>query len=358
MKAIVLTRSHFLMTRVHDFAVDLAKLGKTAKEIKQSLDVVYPDSALSKTAIYDILKKVKAGQDASDQRHSNPVKTVRTPDFIEAVKLFIEQDRRVTVQELKEHFSCSRGTIQNVLHNDLGLVKKSARWVPKLLSDGQKEERARLAADFKMKVEMNGQAWLKSIVTMDESAVALHTPETKEKSKQWLRKGTPGPIKARVHSSREHVMVLAFFDSEGMIYTRYVAKGTKVNAIYVRDTLARFRKALAAKRPQMVKNGWRFHWDNAPVHTAEVVRNYLAKHKIEMVPHPPYSPDLAPADFFLFPKGKTALSGRTLARSSFQKEWERVVRSINTSAFANAYQKWYERCVKCVQLKGDYVEKN
>ena len=120
LKVIMLTRFQFSMARAHDFAVDLAKVGRSAKEIKQSLDVVYPDSAFYKAAIYDILKKVKAGQDASDQCDSNPVKTVRTPDFIEAVKLFIEQDRRVTVQELKEYFGCSRGTIQNVLHNDLG----------------------------------------------------------------------------------------------------------------------------------------------------------------------------------------------------------------------------------------------
>jgi hypothetical protein len=51
---------------------------------------------------------------------------------------------------------------------------------------------------------------------MDESAVSLYTPETKRQSKQWLVKGTPGPIKAKVHATRKKQMVLAFFDAKGL----------------------------------------------------------------------------------------------------------------------------------------------
>jgi hypothetical protein len=40
------------------------------------------------------------------------------------------------------------------------------------------------------------------IITMDESAVSFHTPQTKKQSKQWLVKGEPGLIKAKVNASR------------------------------------------------------------------------------------------------------------------------------------------------------------
>ncbi len=42
----------------------------------------------------------------------------------------------------------SEKTIFNILHQDLGLKKKSARWVPKLLSEEQKQERVRVCSDF------------------------------------------------------------------------------------------------------------------------------------------------------------------------------------------------------------------
>jgi len=55
---------------------------------------------------------------------------------------------------------------------------------------------------------------------------------------------------------------------------------------------------------------WMLNHDNAPAHASLLIRSYLAKHQTSVVPYPPYSPDLAPADFFLFLKLKTTLKGR------------------------------------------------
>jgi histone-lysine N-methyltransferase SETMAR len=52
------------------------------------------------------------------------------------------------------------------------------------------------------------------------------------------------------------------------------------------------------------------HHDNAPAHTALPVRKFLASKQITVLEHPPYSPDLAPNDFFLLPKIKEILKGR------------------------------------------------
>ena len=65
--------------------------------------------------------------------------------------------------------------------------------------------------------------------------------------------------------------------------------------------LREFRKRFRRKRPALFKSGpWHFHQDNAPVHYSILVTDYLSKMGIKTVPHPPYSPDLAPCD--LFPK--------------------------------------------------------
>ena len=119
---------------------------------------------------------------------------------------------------------------------------------------------------------MKGLAVLDKIVTMDESSVSFHTPATKKQSKEWTKKGQPGPIKAKVHASRTSQMVLAFFDNKGPIYTNDVPRGTTVNAIYILGALGRFQKAFKKKRPEMAAGEWFFHWDNAPVHSAAVVK--------------------------------------------------------------------------------------
>ena len=60
-------------------------------------------------------------------------------------------------------------------------------------------------------------------------------------------------------------------------------------------------EAWIVRKPDLV-----LHLDNAPAHASLLIRSHLAK-QTSVVPHPPYSPDLAPADFFLFPKLKTTL---------------------------------------------------
>ncbi len=76
-----------------------------------------------------------------------------------------------------------------------------------------------------------------------------------------------------------------------------------VNKEYYAKVLWKFRKRFRRKRPALFKSGqWHFHQDNAPFHNSILVTDYFTKMGIKTVPHPPYSPDLAPCDFWLFPK--------------------------------------------------------
>ena len=88
-----------------------------------------------------------------------------------------------------------------------------------------------------------------------------------------------------------------FFDSTGTISMHWVPTGQTVNKV-----LREFRKKFRQKRPALFKSGqWHFHQDNAPVHNSILFTDYLTKMVIKTVPHHPYSPDVAPDDFWLFP---------------------------------------------------------
>jgi hypothetical protein len=177
--------------------------------------------------------------------------------------------------------------MHNILHVELGLVKKSSRWVPKLLSSEQKEERVRSCSEFIAAIDHSSMAMLDQIIMMDETVVSNHTPQTKRQSNQWIKKEKPGPIKARVHASWTKQMLLAFFDSKGLVYTHIMPKRTTINANYILMVLGKFMVHLRKKRPDMTKGNWFFHWDNAPVHTAAVVKNWLAAKEIQLLLHPP-----------------------------------------------------------------------
>jgi hypothetical protein len=75
------------------------------------------------------------------------------------------------------------------------------------------------------------------------------------------------------------------------------------------------------------------------------------------LPHPPYSPDLAPADFFLFPEMKMQLKGRRFhSVADIQRESQKVMDSLTQNDFEAAFQQWQERCDWCIAAKGDYFE--
>ena len=79
-----------------------------------------------------------------------------------------------------------------------------------------------------------------------------------------------------------------------------------VNHAFYKDILERLQKRVQLVRRDIADN-WVLHHDNAPAHTALSIREFLAKKHISVLPHPPYSPDLAPCDFYLYTKLKSKL---------------------------------------------------
>ena len=150
-------------------------------------------------------------------------------------------------------------------------------------------------------------------------------------------------------------MIMTFFDSKGMIYSRCLAIGCKVNSDIFVETMRAFLKAYHKKRP--ASKDWFLHMDNAPCHKSKVTTDFLAKKGIKLLPHPPYSPDLAPCDFWLFGKVKADLGGKLIEEETVRYEWERAVRTISTSEFRATFNRWLEHHEKCIRVGGEYIER-
>ena len=106
----------------------------------------------------------------------------------------------------------------------------------------------------------------------------------------------------------------------------------------------------------LFKSGqWHFQQDNAPVHNSILVTDYLTKMDIKTVPQPPYSPDLIPCDFWLFPK----LRGCCYETIEEMKEAvTKVIDTLTQEDFHGSFQKLLERCNTCIVAGGDYFEED
>ena len=143
-----------------------------------------------------------------------------------------------------------------------------------------------------------------------------------------------------------------------MIYIHWVPTGQTVNKEYYIEVLREFRKRFLGKRPALFKSGqWHFQQDHAPVHNSILVTDYLTKIGIKTVPHPPYSLDLAPCDFCLFPKLKEQVRGcRYETIEEMKESVMKVIDTLMQEDFYGAFQKLLERYNKRIAAGGDYLE--
>ncbi|GFY26793.1 mariner Mos1 transposase [Trichonephila clavipes] len=100
-----------------------------------------------------------------------------------------------------------------------------------------------------------------------------------------------------------------------------------------------------------------FHHGNAQAHTSALAAAKLIKLGYELLPHPPYSPDLAPCDFFLFFNLKKSLAGQKCHSNEevISPQWPTL--QTSRKLFSDWLRKLEHRWVKCIELKGDYIEK-
>ena len=110
----------------------------------------------------------------------------------------------------------------------------------------------------------------------------------------------------------------------------------------------------------MAKKKVLFHQDNARVHTCAVSMAKLYELSYKLVPHPPYSPDLDPSEYVLFPNLKKWLGEKRFSsKDEIIDQTNTYFKDLEKSYFfLEGIQKLKKRWTKCIELKGDYVEKN
>jgi len=292
-----------------------------------------------------------------DSRPGRP-STSTNDDHIERAHAVIRGNRHLTIREVTDEVGISIGSSHRIFTEKLQMCRVSAKFVPHLLADDQKEKHVEISQE--MLASANGnEKFLKNIITGDETWVYRYDVETKMQSSQWIWKGSPRLKKAQMSWSKIKVMLVVFSDWKGIVHHEFVLCGQTVKKTVVPEVLVRLRDAVCRKRPELWENWtWMLHHDNAPAQVSLLIHSYPAKHQTSTAPNPPYSPDLAPADFFLFPKLKTTLKERRF--QTIEEIKENVVRellAVTVSVFQEAFKQWKKCWEWCIASKGDYFER-
>jgi hypothetical protein len=145
-----------------------------------------------------------------------------------------------------------------------------------------------------------------------------------------------------------------FFYHQGVVQKEFVPLGQTVNQTFHREVLDRLRRSVLGARPEIAVN-WILHHDNAPCHGALSVREFLASKQISVFPQPPYSPYLAPCDFFLFPNIKHRLKGHHFATvDNIKGAAAEVLNGLTEEDFQRCFLESGNRWKRCMVSQGAY----
>ena len=250
---------------------------------------------------YESFKHFRVGRNSVGEiLTSGRTSTSTKDDDVEKILAVIRGNRHLTLQEFSDEVGIGIGSCHQIFTEEVHMRDVSAKFLPLLLTDDQKDSRVEISQKLLDNANYNENILMK-IVTMNESWVYLHDVETKMQSSQCMVIGSPRP-KARISRSKTSVFLVAILDWKGIVQYEFAPRGRVENKQLFQDILAHLREAVGRKKPELWENGtWIFHTDNAQVHASLLICIYLAKYQMSVVPLVPYSLDLAPADYFFFP---------------------------------------------------------
>ncbi len=180
------------------------------------------------------------------------------------------------MRDLAQELSVSKSSIHNIVRKDLKLSKLAPKFIPKDLTQAQKDHRKQVSEN-NIQLMKDNPGLLQSVITCDESWVSVFEMDTKRASSEWHPKGTrlDCPQKPLKQRSERKCMLTAFFDRTGVVHVEFKAPGVNVTAEAYCATLRRFKESVRRKRPAL----WRRNaqglqsflllQDNASPHTAD-----------------------------------------------------------------------------------------
>jgi len=160
-----------------------------------------------------------------------------------------------------------------------------------------------------------------------------------------------------VQKSAGRVLASIFWDQDSILLIDYLPKGQTINTEYYLSLPVQMKDILKEKRCRKFTKRVLFLHDNAPAHRALATEKKLAYLGFHCRHHPPYSPNLAPLDYHLFPGLEKQLKGCHFSSDvEIIAATETWLDGQHSEFFLSGLQKLEQWAKKCIELHGDYVE--
>lgn len=322
--------------------------GKNAAQTQKKICAVYGVNAVTKVTCQTWLNRFRANNFELEDAPRSGRPTVVESDEIATM---IATDRHLTTREIAAHLRVDQSTVLRRLHK-LGMVSKCDVWVPHELSEKNLMDRISIS-DYLLKRNKN-EAFLKRLVTADEKWIVYNNVIRK---RSWSKRGEPPAATPKDGLHPKKVMLCIWWDWKGVVYYELLPQGQTIDSDKYCSQLNKLKRALHENRPETInRKGVVFHHDNAKPHTSLQTRQKLLRLDWDVLPHPPYSPDLAPSDYYLFRSLQNSLNGMTFASLDLLKNYlNEFFDQKSQSFYERGIMQLPERWQKVIDQNGQYI---
>lgn len=268
------------------------KLGHKAADTCKFINTAFPEEQINERTVQRWFQKFKSGDfDLANEDRGRPASKVNNA----ILKQLVESNPTTTIRDLAGDLEVHHSTIKRHL-NEIGKVKKLDEWVPHNLTEAHKVNRVQICLNH---LKNNQKAsFLNRIVTCDEKWVLY---DNRKRSGSWLDADQPPEKSAKPDLHPKKVMVTVWWGINGIIHYSFLKRGETINAERYCRQLEAMHTKLIEKQPALVnRHGVILLHDNARPHVSVQTVNFTNELGYEILPHPPYSPDLSPTDYHLF----------------------------------------------------------
>lgn len=194
------------------------------------------------------------------------------------------------------------------------------------------------------------------MITGDEKWIVYNNVERK---RSWRKRDEPSLTTLKAGLTPRKVMLCVWWDWQGIVYYEFLPYNQTLGFNKYCSQLDRLKAAIDEKRPELNNRKVVFHQDNyARLYVSLQCRKKLVQLGWDLLPHPPYSPDLAPSNFHLFRSLQDSLNGKNFdSLKACKNHLEQFIAQKDATFWENGitHMKLPEKWQKVVEQNGIYI---
>lgn len=308
------------------------------------------------TLSYDQVKRIVHDHilEGSNPTPNNPPGRPSDPEIDAKIRGVLDDIPSASTRLIGEEIKHSHSTVYRHLTQSMGYHYRCIRWIPHFLNEDQKRTRVQRAKELLTLLHTQDRLKWKFIYTGDESWFFYDN----QIKKLWLESDAERPKAERPDILTKKIMVCIFWNPHGIVVIKAMERGHAINSgTFINEILKPIEMSEEFHTAKNQKKSFILHMDNSRVHRSQMVKSYMENNRLKNAPHPPYSPDLAPSDFYLFCKLKSQMIGMEFTSEDELIQW--IIgqfSSIPQAELEAVFAEWERRLERCIECDGEYVE--